>query len=230
MTQEVTGENSNGENDLGVVKGELTYTIMDDLYIRPMSTISSITLLNTLTPVFRRGHGVELASGASKHLGSLPWAEIHPPAPSPAVPTAGAHRRRRPSKPRPARVSLGRANSSLGPARWNRPSLVALTSSGLRRHPARRCPPPRRPGAPTEPPELPAATLGQPRLSTGGLEARTPPALHPAAPSSLNPRRPSAAVAAVPARRRPPPDLSAAIWSACGPSLDPHCLRAPPPP
>ncbi|XP_020109956.1 uncharacterized protein LOC109725259 [Ananas comosus] len=47
MTQEVTGENSNGENGLGVVKGELTYTIMDDLYIRPMSTISSITLLNT---------------------------------------------------------------------------------------------------------------------------------------------------------------------------------------
>ncbi|XP_020102538.1 uncharacterized protein LOC109720072 [Ananas comosus] len=34
-------------NGLGVVKGVLTYTIMDDLTIRPMSTISSITLLNT---------------------------------------------------------------------------------------------------------------------------------------------------------------------------------------
>ncbi|XP_020102540.1 uncharacterized protein LOC109720073 [Ananas comosus] len=38
---------SKGENGLGVVKGVVTYTIMDDLTIRPMSTISSITLLNT---------------------------------------------------------------------------------------------------------------------------------------------------------------------------------------
>ncbi|XP_020102618.1 uncharacterized protein LOC109720136 isoform X2 [Ananas comosus] len=40
-------ENNNGENGLGVVKGVVTYTIMDDLTITPMSTISSITLLNT---------------------------------------------------------------------------------------------------------------------------------------------------------------------------------------
>lgn len=38
-------EASSGDEG-GYVKGVITYMIMDDLVVRPMSTISSITLLN----------------------------------------------------------------------------------------------------------------------------------------------------------------------------------------
>ncbi|XP_020092581.1 vegetative cell wall protein gp1-like [Ananas comosus] len=61
----------------------------------------------------------------------------------------------------------------------------------------------------------------------GLLTSGSHPWIEPILLAEASPPVPSSAV---PARRRPPPDLSAAIWSACGPSLDPHCLRAPPPP
>ncbi|XP_020968199.1 uncharacterized protein LOC107616233 [Arachis ipaensis] len=41
-----TSGHSNNNNDNGFVKGVITYMIMDDLVIEPMSTISSITMLN----------------------------------------------------------------------------------------------------------------------------------------------------------------------------------------
>ncbi|KAM0948232.1 hypothetical protein DsansV1_C07g0076131 [Dioscorea sansibarensis] len=39
-------ESGNGEGEEGLVNGVVTYIIMDDLFVTPMSTISCITLLN----------------------------------------------------------------------------------------------------------------------------------------------------------------------------------------
>ncbi|KAJ3683302.1 hypothetical protein LUZ60_013529 [Juncus effusus] len=44
--QYVAGKTGEEGGELGVVKGVVTYSIMDDLSVEPMSTISSITLLN----------------------------------------------------------------------------------------------------------------------------------------------------------------------------------------
>ncbi|XP_004308895.1 PREDICTED: uncharacterized protein LOC101308238 [Fragaria vesca subsp. vesca] len=41
-----TSEETSGAGGVGFVKGVVTYMIMDDLEVKPMSTISSITLLN----------------------------------------------------------------------------------------------------------------------------------------------------------------------------------------
>ncbi|KAL4621261.1 hypothetical protein ACB092_06G215200 [Castanea dentata] len=52
MTSELTyvdsrsGNNSGSSSEGGYVKGVVTYMVMDDLVVKPMSTISSITLLN----------------------------------------------------------------------------------------------------------------------------------------------------------------------------------------
>ena len=52
MTSELTyvdsrsGTNSGSSTEGGYVKGVVTYMVMDDLVVKPMSTISSITLLN----------------------------------------------------------------------------------------------------------------------------------------------------------------------------------------
>ncbi|KAM3698142.1 hypothetical protein ACB098_06G166600 [Castanea mollissima] len=52
MTSELTyvdlrsGNNSGSSSVGGYVKGVVTYMVMDDLVVKPMSTISSITLLN----------------------------------------------------------------------------------------------------------------------------------------------------------------------------------------
>ncbi|KAI4993323.1 hypothetical protein ZWY2020_007636 [Hordeum vulgare] len=42
------GQAAAGESGKGFVQGIVTYTVMDDLTVTPMSSISSITLLNTL--------------------------------------------------------------------------------------------------------------------------------------------------------------------------------------
>ncbi|KAJ7975861.1 DUF674 family protein [Quillaja saponaria] len=42
----VAAQGSSGSSEGGFVKGVLTYMVMDDLTVIPMSTISSITLLN----------------------------------------------------------------------------------------------------------------------------------------------------------------------------------------
>ncbi|XP_050249236.1 uncharacterized protein LOC126696561 [Quercus robur] len=41
-----SGNNSGSSSEGGYVKGVVTYMVMDDLVVKPMSTISSITLLN----------------------------------------------------------------------------------------------------------------------------------------------------------------------------------------
>ncbi|XVE52740.1 hypothetical protein DITRI_Ditri02bG0147500 [Diplodiscus trichospermus] len=54
MSQKLTfvnpPKNDSSLSEGGYVKGVVTYMIMDDLVVRPMSTISSITLLNKLVP------------------------------------------------------------------------------------------------------------------------------------------------------------------------------------
>ncbi|RVX13796.1 hypothetical protein CK203_010334 [Vitis vinifera] len=54
----------------GFVRGVVTYMVMDDLVVKPMSTISSITLLNKFNV---KEVGFEAAEGITAVQGSLNW-------------------------------------------------------------------------------------------------------------------------------------------------------------